>query len=82
MGFIRANTVGIILNTTVLGSQFLTFYSAVGSASVSQSAQFGERKPNPNSLIWKGVETILLNISQFRPKEKGKGKNCHFGFFF
>lgn len=66
----------------MLGSQFLTFYPAVASASVSHSALFLERKPNPNNLILKGVETTLLNISQFRPKEMGKGKHCHSGFFF
>lgn len=66
----------------MLGSQFLTFYPAVASASVSHSALFWGKKPNPNRLIQKGVETILLNISQFRPKEKGKGKNCHSTFFF
>lgn len=43
-GFIRDNSVGIILNTTMLGSQFLTFYPAVASASVSHSALFWGKK--------------------------------------
>jgi len=56
----------------MLGSQFLTFYTAAASASVSLSARFWKRKPTPNSLILKGVETVFLHISQLRPKERGK----------